>query len=257
MSPPGRRLITVDTYPPFTLTDAGALTAILNAVARKATVARLNTEGTFCEYGTARYIGALATGVTGRGRVATHLSDVRELFLWVLRPSGREEAWAIRNLIAGYRTGKFIADFDLAAFEAAGGQAAVPASVAAWKAAQGGATPDAQAPVRAEDLEFGKLVEIPAGPARGTKRWIPFIFQYAENSGAHVLTVNNAVHVAVPVAGLRRIDPGLLSQARSWAADCEWAEDADDIADLSDAQIVAGVQRHYVGGWDAFREASA
>lgn len=47
---------------------------------------------------------------------------------------------------------------------------------------------------------------------------------------------------------------GLISAARSWAADCEWAEGADDIADLTDAQIVAGIEARYDGGWAAFMQ---
>jgi hypothetical protein len=46
----------------------------------------------------------------------------------------------------------------------------------------------------------------------------------------------------------------LISAARSWAADCEWL-DGEDIADMSDAQIVAGVEAHYDGGWAAFADA--
>lgn len=44
----------------------------------------------------------------------------------------------------------------------------------------------------------------------------------------------------------------LMSEARAWVADCEWAEDAEDVAALPDAAIRAGVARHYAGGWEAF-----
>lgn len=48
----------------------------------------------------------------------------------------------------------------------------------------------------------------------------------------------------------------LISAARSWAADCEWLDlDGEDIADMSDAQVVAGVEAHYEGGWAAFADA--
>jgi len=50
----------------------------------------------------------------------------------------------------------------------------------------------------------------------------------------------------------------LLRQARGWIADCEWANiGPDDIADLSDVQVYAGVCRYYEGGWAAFVAASA
>jgi hypothetical protein len=49
-------------------------------------------------------------------------------------------------------------------------------------------------------------------------------------------------------------EPGLIAAARRWALDCEWL-DSDDIADMSDAHIVAGVNQHYEGGWAAFAAA--
>lgn len=49
--------------------------------------------------------------------------------------------------------------------------------------------------------------------------------------------------------------PELISAARSWAADCQWL-DSEEIADLTDAQVVAGVQQHYDGGWAQFTEDS-
>jgi hypothetical protein len=43
--------------------------------------------------------------------------------------------------------------------------------------------------------------------------------------------------------------PAQVTEARAWVADCMWA---DDTASLPDAAIVAGVQRHYDGGWAGF-----
>jgi hypothetical protein len=40
-----------------------------------------------------------------------------------------------------------------------------------------------------------------------------------------------------------------LAEARSWIADCEWA---DDTSGLTDAQVVRGIGRHYAGGWAQF-----
>lgn len=43
----------------------------------------------------------------------------------------------------------------------------------------------------------------------------------------------------------------LMSEARSWLADLEWA-DEPDFAAMSDERVRRGVQRHYDGGWAAF-----
>ena len=44
-----------------------------------------------------------------------------------------------------------------------------------------------------------------------------------------------------------------LEQARVWIGECVWGDlDPEDIASLSDAQIHAGINRHYVGGWAQF-----
>lgn len=44
-----------------------------------------------------------------------------------------------------------------------------------------------------------------------------------------------------------------LAEARDWIRDCQWADlDTDDVDDLDDDQVIAGVRRHYVGGWDSF-----
>lgn len=41
----------------------------------------------------------------------------------------------------------------------------------------------------------------------------------------------------------------LITEARGWVADCEWQDETNH---LTDAQIKAGVNRHYVGGWAQF-----
>ena len=44
-----------------------------------------------------------------------------------------------------------------------------------------------------------------------------------------------------------------LAQARVWISECVWGDvDPEDIASLSDAQIHAGINRHYAGGWAQF-----
>ena len=42
-------------------------------------------------------------------------------------------------------------------------------------------------------------------------------------------------------------------QARVWISECVWGDiDGDDIPRLSDAQVHAGINRHYAGGWAQF-----
>jgi hypothetical protein len=43
-----------------------------------------------------------------------------------------------------------------------------------------------------------------------------------------------------------------LNEARGWISDCEW-RDLDDVDELTDAEVAAGVARHYEGGWCQFR----
>ena len=44
--------------------------------------------------------------------------------------------------------------------------------------------------------------------------------------------------------------PALRARARSWVADCVWADLETD--DLTDAALRAGIERHYDGGWAGF-----
>jgi hypothetical protein len=54
----------------------------------------------------------------------------------------------------------------------------------------------------------------------------------------------------VPHELIERAD--LLSEARGWAADQEWIETAEDIADMPDELIRRGIEEHYAGGWAQF-----
>jgi len=48
-------------------------------------------------------------------------------------------------------------------------------------------------------------------------------------------------------------DEATIKAMRDWVADCVWSDlDPEDVASLTDAEIVAGVRKHYVGGVDAF-----
>src|ERR1051325_10265798 len=114
----------------MTYADASALAEILDAVRRKARVGRLDASGAFVITGQAQYIGRL-------DHQADDGRDVRDLFLFVRLAGGTATGvpWRIRTLIRENRAGTFMTDFDTEAFEAAGGQAAVPASVAAYRRA--------------------------------------------------------------------------------------------------------------------------
>ncbi len=50
-------------------------------------------------------------------------------------------------------------------------------------------------------------------------------------------------------------DPGLMDEARGWLSDCQWADDEIDFDAMPADQVRAGVERHYDGGWAAFRKA--
>lgn len=55
----------------------------------------------------------------------------------------------------------------------------------------------------------------------------------------------------------RNITPELIREARGWIADNAWENiGPDDVADLTDAQVITGIRRYYEGGWAAFVAAS-
>lgn len=45
-----------------------------------------------------------------------------------------------------------------------------------------------------------------------------------------------------------------LAEARDWVLDCDFpdVDGPDELGELSDAELVDGVDRHYQGGWPAF-----
>ncbi len=45
--------------------------------------------------------------------------------------------------------------------------------------------------------------------------------------------------------------PAELAGARAWIADCEWSDNIC-VQMLTSAQVVAGINRHFLGGWDSF-----
>lgn len=50
-----------------------------------------------------------------------------------------------------------------------------------------------------------------------------------------------------------KLQPHQLADARAWIADCEWANlGSEDVGELTDEQVIAGVARHYEGGIQQF-----
>lgn len=45
----------------------------------------------------------------------------------------------------------------------------------------------------------------------------------------------------------------LLKEMREWISDCTWADlEPDDVDELADTEVLAGVRQHYVGGLAQF-----
>lgn len=46
----------------------------------------------------------------------------------------------------------------------------------------------------------------------------------------------------------------MILQMRGWLMDCAWADlEPEDFEEMTDVQIVRGVERHYSGGLDQFK----
>lgn len=44
----------------------------------------------------------------------------------------------------------------------------------------------------------------------------------------------------------------VIREARGWVGDCVWREEPEELAELPDAEILAGLDRHYAGGLAQF-----
>jgi len=50
-----------------------------------------------------------------------------------------------------------------------------------------------------------------------------------------------------------QFSPEVVAEMRGWLSDIMWADvEPEELAELSDAEVVAGVRRHYEGGLAAF-----
>ncbi len=45
-----------------------------------------------------------------------------------------------------------------------------------------------------------------------------------------------------------------FGQAREWVLNCAWCETEEELEELSDLQIVRGVEKHFCDGWQGFLE---
>jgi hypothetical protein len=236
----------------MTLNDALALQALLSAVERKAVIARLDPTGAFVEIGEAQYIGRY-------DHQADDGRDVRDLFLFVKlhgdwRQSVTGTAWLIRTLIRQHRTGHCITDFDLAAFEAAGGQAAVPASLAEYRRVNAHKAQPAPGTVfDREDVPVTKGL-LPAGfPVYGECRICgePVRCYDITADWGHDSEFGEPYRFAHPVTPAERF---LMRQARAWVADSFSPDDLgdQDVGDLEDREVYGGVAAHFDGGWAGF-----
>ena len=54
------------------------------------------------------------------------------------------------------------------------------------------------------------------------------------------------------------LNPAQLEEARDWIKDClgSWREleTEEDVDELSDSQVIKGINKHYCGGLEAFKE---
>ena len=45
---------------------------------------------------------------------------------------------------------------------------------------------------------------------------------------------------------------GLVNEMRNWVLDCSWSESPDEILEMTDMEIVLGVNKRYEGGLEEF-----
>jgi hypothetical protein len=43
-----------------------------------------------------------------------------------------------------------------------------------------------------------------------------------------------------------------LAEARQWITDCRWRDEREDLAELTDTEVMRGIDQHYQGGWSGF-----
>lgn len=81
----------------------------------------------------------------------------------------------------------------------------------------------------------------------GTKESVKEVNTTIDSSGKTI----TAVGAPGSVARFTTENPDAIKQMKDWALDCQW-RDQEDIEEMSDEEILLGVQRHYEGGIKQF-----
>jgi hypothetical protein len=43
-----------------------------------------------------------------------------------------------------------------------------------------------------------------------------------------------------------------VAEARLWIGECRWQDEPEALVELTDAEVMRGIDRHYQGGWSGF-----
>jgi hypothetical protein len=43
-----------------------------------------------------------------------------------------------------------------------------------------------------------------------------------------------------------------VAEARLWIGECRWQDEPEALAELTDTEVIRGIDRHYQGGWSGF-----
>lgn len=244
-----------DTHGTLTPRRALALQAILGAAQRKTTVGRLFRNPDCVQIGQAWRI-----GLADEHAADSHL-DIRDLFLIVRLNTGcgthAVTGWRIRDLLDEYPTGHFMTDFNMDAFEAAGGQAAVPAQVREYEGSQAHKAHPKRGTVYDRDDDPVTHGTLPARfPLYGDceRCGQPTRCYDITADWGHDSEFQPAYRFAHPVTPAERF---LMRQARAWIAESFGPDDFGDreLGDLEDPEVYGGVAAHFDGGWAAFMRA--
>jgi hypothetical protein len=51
---------------------------------------------------------------------------------------------------------------------------------------------------------------------------------------------------------MQEVTKAQIIEAQAWIRDCSWRDEAEDLEDLTDEEVMQGIDRHYEGGWTQF-----
>jgi hypothetical protein len=43
-----------------------------------------------------------------------------------------------------------------------------------------------------------------------------------------------------------------VAEARLWIGECRWQDEPETLVELTDAEVMSGIDRYYQGGWNEF-----